>query len=150
MAGRWFEEFEVGQVFEHEIRRTVTEADNVWFSTATHNPAAIHLDHEYCKGTEFGRPLFNSIFTLGLVIGLSVQDTTLGTTVANLGMTDTRFPVPVFPGDTLRARTTVKEIRPSRSRPNAGIVTFFHEGLNQRNDVVCVCTRQALMLRKPA
>jgi acyl dehydratase len=148
MAGLWFEEFSVGQVFEHEIRRTVTEADNVWFSSATYNPAAIHIDAEYCKTTEFGKPLVNSIFTLGLVIGLSVQDTTLGTTVANLGMSDTRFPKPVFAGDTIRSRTTVKEIRESKSRPNAGIVTFFHQGLNQRDEEVCLCTRQALMLRK--
>ena len=150
MAGRWFEEFSVGQTFEHEVRRTVTESDNVWFSSATYNPAAIHIDAEYCKGTEFGRPLVNSIFTLGLVIGLSVQDTTLGTTVANLGMTDTRFPSPVFAGDTIRSRTTVKEIRSSKSRPNAGIVTFVHQGLKQRDEEVCICTRQALMRRKPA
>lgn len=149
MAGKWFEEFEVDHVFEHEIRRTVTEADNMWFSNATYNPAAIHIDAEYCKGTEFGKPLMNSIFTLGLVIGLSVQETTLGTTVANLGMTDVRFPNPVFAGDTLRSCTTVKEIRPSKSRPNAGIVTFLHQGLNQRGEEVCTCTRQALMLRKP-
>ena len=149
MAGKWFEQFKVGQVFEHEIRRTITEADNIWFCGATYNPAQIHIDAEYCKGTEFGQPLVNSIFTLGLVIGLSVQDTTLGTTVANLGMTDTRFPKPVFHGDTVRARTTVMEVRDSKSRANAGIVTFFHEGLNQRNEQVCVCTRQALMLRKP-
>jgi acyl dehydratase len=150
MAGLWFDQFEVGRVFEHEIRRTVTEADNMWFSNATYNPAAIHIDAEYCKGTEFGRPLMNSIFTLGLVIGLSVQDTTLGTTVANLGMTDVVFPKPVFAGDTIRSRTTVKETRPSKSRPNQGIVTFLHEGLNQRGEVVCSCTRQALMLRKAA
>ena len=150
MAGRWFEQFAVGQTFEHEIRRTVTESDNMWFSNATCNPAAVHIDAEYCKGTEFGKPLVNSIFTLGLVIGLSVQDTTLGTTVANLGMSDTRFPKPVFYGDTIRALTVVKEIRESKSRPNAGIVTFQHTGLNQRNEAVCLCTRQALMLRKPA
>lgn len=150
MAGHWFEEFSIGQAFEHEIRRTVTEADNMWFSNATCNPAAIHIDAEYCKGTEFGRPLVNSIFTLGLVIGLSVQETTLGTTVANLGMTDTRFPLPVFPGDTIHSRTTVKDLRESRSRPNAGIVTFLHQGFNQRDEEVCSCTRQALMLRKPA
>ena len=150
MAGRWFEEFFIGQTFEHEIRRTVTESDNIWFSTATCNPAAVHIDYEYCKTTEFGKPLVNSIFTLGLVIGLSVQETTLGTTVANLGMSDTRFPKPVFYGDTIHVRTTVKEIRESKSRPNAGIVTFLHQGLNQRNEEVCVCTRQALMLRKPA
>lgn len=149
MAGRWFEQFEVGQVFEHEIRRTVTEADNMWFSNATYNPAAIHIDAEYCRTTEFGQPLVNSIFTLGLVIGLSVQETTLGTTVANLGMTDTVFPKPVFAGDTLRSRTTVKDIRASKSRPNAGIVTFLHQGFNQRNEEICRCTRQALMLRRP-
>ena len=150
MAGRWFEQFAVGQTFEHDIRRTVTESDNMWFSNATCNPAAVHIDAEYCKGTEFGKPLVNSIFTLGLVIGLSVQDTTLGTTVANLGMSDTRFPKPVFYGDTIRSMTVVKEIRESKSRPNAGIVTFQHTGLNQRNEEVCLCTRQALMLRKPA
>ncbi len=150
MAGQWFEEFVVGQVFDHEIRRTVTEADNVWFNGATYNPAAIHIDAEYCKGTEFGRPLVNSIFTLGLVIGLSVQDTTLGTTVANLGMTDTRFPKPVFHGDTIRSRTTVQDVRSSQSRPNAGIVTFLHQGFNQRGEEVCSTTRQALMLRQPA
>lgn len=149
MAGQWFEEFSVGQTFEHEIRRTVTEADNMWFSSVTYNPAAIHIDAEYCKSTEFGQPLVNSIFTLGLVIGLSVQDTTLGTTVANLGMSDTRFPSPVFHGDTIRSRTTVKELRDSKSRPNAGIVTFLHQGFNQRNEEVCTSTRQALMLRKP-
>jgi len=150
MAGLWFEQFHVGQVFEHEIRRTVTEADNVWFNGATYNPAALHIDAEYCKGTEFGRPLVNSIFTLGLVIGLSVQDTTLGTTVANLGMTETRFPGPVFHGDTIHVRTTVKEVRASRSRPNAGIVTFLHQGFNQRDEEVCTTLRQALMLRRPA
>ena len=150
MAGKWFEAFSVGQTFEHEIRRTVTEADNMWFSNATCNPAAIHIDAEYCKGTEFGQPLVNSIFTLGLVIGLSVQETTLGTTVANLGMTDTRFPSPVFHGDTVRSRTTVMGVRDSQSRPNAGIVTFLHQGFNQRNEEVCTCTRQALMLRRPA
>jgi acyl dehydratase len=150
MAGLWFEEFQVGRVFQHEIRRTVTEADNVWFNGATCNPAAIHIDHEYCKGTEFGRPLINSLFTLGLVIGLSVQDTTLGTTVANLGMTDTRFPKPVFPGDTIHVCTTVMDLRDSKSRPTAGIVTFLHQGLNQRGEEVCTCTRQALMLRRPS
>ena len=121
----------------------------MWFSNATCNPAALHIDAEYCKTTEFGQPLVNSIFTLGLVIGLSVQSTTLGTTIANLGMSDVRFPFPVFHGDTIRVRTTVKEIRASKSRPNAGIVTFLHQGFNQRNEEVCICTRQALMLRKP-
>jgi len=149
MGGLYYEQFEVGRTFDHEIRRTVTEGDNVWFCAATFNPARIHIDAEYCAGTEFKKPLINSIFTLGLVIGLSVQDTTFGTTVANLGMTDVEFPKPVFAGDTLRSRTTVTALRESRSRPNAGIVTFLHEGLNQRDEVVCKCLRQALMLRKP-
>lgn len=149
MAGLYLEQFEVGQVLTHEIRRTVTEADNVWFNAATYNPAAIHIDHEYCRGTEFGRPLVNSIFTLGLIIGLSIQDTTLGTTIANLGMSDVRFPKPVFPGDTLRAKTTVQAVRESASRPDAGVVTFLHEGLNQRDELVCVCVRNALMLKQP-
>ena len=149
MAGLWFEQFNTGQTFEHEIRRTVLESDNMWFSNATCNPAALHIDAEYCKGTEFGKPVVNSLFTLGLVIGLSVQDTTLGTTIANLGMTDVRFAAPVFAGDTVRSRTTVQEVRASKSRPNAGIVTFLHQGLNQRGEEVCVCTRQALMLRRP-
>jgi acyl dehydratase len=150
MAGRWYDELTLGQTFDHEVHRTVTEADNVWFCNATHNPARIHIDAEYCKTTEFGRPLVNSILTLGLVIGLSVQETTLGTTVANLGMTDTRFPRPVFAGDTIRARTTVKELRPSKSRDNAGIVTFLHQGFNQRGEEVCTCLREALMLKRPA
>ena len=150
MAGLWFEQFTIGQEFEHEIRRTVTEADNVWFCGATYNPAAIHIDAEYCKGTEFGKPLVNSVFTLGLVIGLSIQDTTLGTTVANLGMTDVRFPKPLFAGDTVHSITTVKDIRESKSRPTQGIVTFLHQGFNQRGEEICICTRQGLMMRKPA
>ena len=150
MAGRWFDELSVGQTFEHEIRRTVTEADNMWFCGATCNPAAIHIDAEYCRETEFGKPLVNSLFTLGLIIGLSVQETTLGTTVGNLGMTEVKFPKPVFHGDTLRSRTTVVEMRESNSRPNAGVVTFLHQGFNQRGDEVVTCTRQALMLKKAA
>ena len=150
MAGRWYDELTVGDAFEHEIRRTVTEADNMWFCGATCNPAAIHIDAEYCKETEFGKPLVNSLFTLGLVIGLSVQDTTLGTTVGNLGMTDVKFPKPVFHGDTLRSKTTVLEMRESKSRPNAGIVTFLHQGFNQRGEEVVTCKRQALLLKKAA
>ena len=123
MAGLYFEQFEVGQVFIHDIRRTVTEIDNVLFSTMTHNPAAIHLDAEYAKSTEFGKPLMNSVFTLGLMVGISVGDTTLGTTVGNLGWDEVRFPKPVFAGDTLRVQTTVLEKRESRSRPQNGIVT---------------------------
>jgi len=150
MAGRWYDELSVGDAFEHEIRRTVTEADNMWFCGATCNPAAIHIDAEYCRETEFGKPLVNSLFTLGLVIGLSVQDTTLGTTVGNLGMTDVKFPKPVFHGDTLRSKTTVLEMRESKSRPNAGIVTFLHQGFNQRGEEVVTCKRQALLLKKAA
>jgi acyl dehydratase len=149
MAGLYLEQFEVGRKFHHEIRRTVTEADNIWFCSATYNPAQIHIDYEYCAKTEFGKPLVNSIFTLGLVIGLSIQDTTLGTTVANLGMSETKFPKPVFAGDTVRVVTTVLDVRESKSRPTQGIVTFLHEGFNQRGDLVCTTQRQALMLRKP-
>jgi len=150
MAGLYFEQFTVGQVFDHEIRRTVTDMDNILFSSLTYNPAAIHIDHAYAAATEFGKPLMNSIFTLGLVIGLSVQDTTLGTTIANLGMTDTTFPKPVFAGDTIRARTTVVELRDSKSRPTQGIVTFEHLGLNQKDEIVCRTLRGALMMRVPA
>ena len=150
MAGLYFEQFEVGQRFVHEIRRTVTDMDNMMFSSLTYNPAALHIDHAYAASTEFGRPLMNSIFTLGLVIGLSVQDTTFGTTVANLGMTDTTFPKPVFAGDTIRAETVVKDVRPSRSRPGQGIVTFEHIGLNQRDEIVCRTLCAGLMLAKPA
>jgi acyl dehydratase len=150
MGGLYYEQFEVGRTFDHEIHRTVTESDNVWFCSVTCNPARIHIDADYCASTEFKQPLVNSIFTLGLVIGLSVQDTTLGTTIANLGMTDVEFPRPVFAGDTLRSRTTVVAARESRSRPNAGIVTFRHEGLNQRGEIVCLCIRQALMHRRQA
>ena len=148
MAGLWFDEFVVGQVFRHEIRRTVTEADNIWFSAMTYNPAQLHIDYDYAAKAEFGKPLVNSIFTLGLVIGLSIQDTTLGTTVANLGMTDTVFPKPVFAGDTIRSETTVTAVRSSKSRPEQGIVTFEHIGLNQRDEVVCRTIRNALMLRR--
>lgn len=150
MAGLWFEEFSVGRRFEHEIRRTVTEADNTLFSAMTYNPAAIHIDHDYASRTEFGRPLVNSLFTLGLVVGLSVGDTTLGTTVGNLGFESTTFPKPVFHGDTIRAETEVKAVRPSKSRPGQGIVTFEHVGLNQRDEVVCRTVRNALMLGRPA
>ena len=150
MAGLWFEEFEVGQVIRHEIRRTVLEYDNMLFSSLTYNPAQIHIDHAYAASTEYGRPLMNSIFTLGLVIGLSVQDTTLGTTVANLGMTDTLFPNPVFAGDTIRSETHILEKRESKSRPTQGIVTFEHLGLNQKDEIVCRTKRNALMLKRPA
>jgi acyl dehydratase len=149
MAGLYFEEFSEGQVFEHPMSRTVTEMDNVLFTTLTMNPQPLHLDAEFAKTTEFGRPLVNSIFTLGLVIGMTVGDTTLGTTVANLGMSDVRFPKPVFHGDTIRARTTVASVRKSRSRSDAGIIEFEHEGLNQRGETVAICRRAALMKTKP-
>ena len=150
MAGLWFEEFSVGQRFVHEVRRTVTDTDNILFSSLTYNPAAIHIDHDYAATTEFGRPLMNSLFTLGLVVGLTVQDTTMGTTVGNLGFQETLFPKPVFAGDTIRAETEVTAIRASQSRPGQGIVTFVHSGLNQRDEVVCRATRAALMLGRPA
>ncbi len=150
MAGRFFEEFTAGEIITHAIRRSVTEADNVLFTTMTMNPAAIHLDAEYCAGTEFGQPLVNSLFTLGLVVGLSVHDTTLGTTVGNLGFEETKFPKPVFHGDTIRAETEVVSLRESASRPGQGIVTFIHRGFNQRDELVCTCQRAALMLKAPA
>lgn len=150
MAGRYFEEFEIGQTFTHEVRRTVTDMDNILFSSLTYNPAAIHIDAEYAKDTEFGKPLMNSIFTLGLVVGLSIYDTTLGTTVGNLGWEEVRFAKPVFAGDTLRSESKVVAIRESKSRPNQGIVTFEHRGFNQRGEEVAYCRRVALMLRRPA
>ena len=150
MAGRWYEQFEEGEVIVHETRRTVTETDNVLFTTLSMNPAAIHLDHDYSSRTEFGKPLMNSVFTLGLVVGLSVGDTTLGTTVGNLGFEDVKFPKPVFAGDTIRAETTVAAKRESKSRPTQGIVTFVHRGINQRGEVVCECRRLALMMKAPA
>jgi acyl dehydratase len=149
VAGLYFEQFEIGQVFKHEIRRTVTDMDNILFSSLTYNPAAIHIDHDYASRTEYGKPLMNSIFTLGLVIGLAVQDTTLGTTIGNLGMTDTTFPKPVFAGDTIRSETKILEKRESKSRPTQGIVTFEHIGLNQRDEIICRTVRNALMMKVP-
>src|SRR5712671_2013968 len=145
MAGLYFEEFEEGQVFDHAISRTVTEMDNVLFSALTMNPQPLHLDEEFAKQTEFGQRLVNSLFTLGLIIGISVGETTLGTTIANLGMGDVRFPKPVFHGDTLRARTIVRSKRRSQSRKDAGIVEFEHQGLNQRAEIVAICRRAGLM-----
>src|SRR5207253_890076 len=124
MSGLYFEQFQVGQAFAHKIRRTVTETDNVLFCSLTMNPAAIHLDAEYCKGTPFGQPLVNSVYTLGLMVGLSIYDTTFGTTVANLGWEEVKFPKPVFVGDTLRVETKVLAVRESQSRKDSGIVTF--------------------------
>ena len=150
MAGRYFEEFQVGQILAHDIHRTVTETDNVLISTLTHNPAALHLDAEYAAGTEFGRVLVNSCFTLSLMVGVSVHDTTHRTAIANLGWDEVRFPKPVFIGDTLRIETEVQALRESRSRPNAGIVTFIHRAFNQRDEEVASCKRHALMLKRPA
>ena len=148
MSGLYFEDFSIGQRFDHPIRRTVTEADNVFFTAMTHNPAQLHLDAEYAKGTEFGQRIVNSLFTLGLMIGISVGDTTLGTTVANLGMDEVRFPKPVFHGDTLHVETEVLELRESKSRPANGIVTVLHRAINQRDEIVAQCKRSALMLKK--
>ena len=149
MAGLWFEDFTEGQVFEHALSRTVTEMDNVLFSSLTMNPQPLHLDAEFARTTEFGRPLVNSLFTLGLLIGMTVGETTLGTTIGNLGMTSVAFPKPVFHGDTVRARSTVRSVRASRSRPDAGLVEFLHEATNQRGEVVATCIRTALMRRRP-
>ena len=149
MAGLYFEEFSVGRVFDHAWTRTVTEMDNVLYSSLTMNVQPLHLDEEFASKTEFGQRIVNSLFTLGLMIGITVNDTTLGTTVANLGMTDVKFPKPVFHGDTLRVRTTVVSVRESKSRPDAGIVEFSHVALNQRGETVAQCVRQALMRKKP-
>ncbi len=147
-SGRWFEDLPVGAVVRHATRRTVTETDNVLFTTMSMNTAPMHLDAEYAAGSEFGRPLVNSMFTSALVVGLSVAELTQGTIVAQLGFS-VDFPAPVFVGDTIHVETTVVEARPSGSRPNAGIVVFEHQGLNQRDELVCRLRRTALMLRRP-
>jgi len=150
MPGCYFEEFTVGQHFDHEIRRTITEADNVWFSALTHNPQPLHIDAEFCKTTEFGKPLVNSCLTLAFMVGISVNDTTVGTTVANLGWDDVRFPKPLFHGDTIHIETEVLELRDSSSRPDNGIVVFEHRAYNQHDELVGTCKRTALMMRRPA
>lgn len=150
MAGLYFEDFKVGQEFKHALTRTVTEMDNTMFSLLTLNPQPLHIDAHFAAKTEFGQRIFNSLYTLGIMIGMTVYDTTLGTTVANLGMTDVRFPKPVFHGDTLRATTRVISLRDSKSRPEAGIVEFEHHALNQNDEIVGSCRRMALMHRKPA
>ncbi|GAA4759764.1 MaoC family dehydratase [Novosphingobium ginsenosidimutans] len=150
MPGVWFDELSVGQRFDHAIRRTVTETDNVLFTTLSHNPAQLHLDAEYMKGSEYGQVLVNSCFTLSLMVGVSVGDTTLGTAVANLGWDEVRFPKPVFIGDTLNIVTEVLELRGSKSRPDAGIVTFLHQAFNQRGELVASCKRSGLQRKKPA
>ena len=150
MTGLYYEQFEIGMEFKHSLTRTVTESDNLLFCALTHNPQPLHLDEEFSKGTEYGQRIVNSLFTLGLVIGVSVGDTTLGTTIGNLGMTDTRFANPVFHGDTIRSVTKVREKRISKSRPNAGLVIFEHYGFNQRAEEVAFCVRTAFMMRTPS
>jgi acyl dehydratase len=148
MPGLYFENFQIGMRFNHAMRRTVTETDNLMICTLTHNPQPLHLDAEYAVASEFGQIVVNGIFTFGLMIGLSVADTTLGTLVANLGYDAVTMPNPVFIGDTLRSQTMVIDLRPSRSRPHAGLVVFEHQAFNQRDDLVCQCRRTALLQRK--
>ena len=148
MSGKYFEELEVGLTFEHEPGRTVTETDNLLFTALTQNPQPLHLDAEFASQSIHGKILVNSIFTLGLVVGLSVADTTLGTTLGNLGFDQTTFPHPVFIGDTIRVASKVADRRASRSKPARGIVTFDHTGTNQRGEIVCSCRRGAMMMRK--
>jgi acyl dehydratase len=150
MAGLYYEQFEVGKTIRHSVTRTVTEMDNTLFSVMTMNAQPLHIDAHFAAQSEFGQRLVNSIFTLGLVIGISVNDTTLGTTIANLGMTDVRFPKPVFHGDTLSAETEVIATRMSKSRGDAGIVEFEHRAFNQRGENVCICRRSAFMKCRPA
>jgi len=150
MAGRYFDEWQVGDKVAHAVTRTVTETDNVLVSALTHNPQPMHLDHEAAAASEFGKPLVNSIYTFGLMVGVSVSDTTLGTLVANLGYDKLVFPHPVFVGDTLRSESECTAVRESKSRPNAGIVTWEHRSFNQRGELVCQCSRSALLLKKPA
>ena len=149
MAGRFFDEWQVGDTVAHAVTRTVTETDNVLVSALTHNPQPMHLDHEAAAASEFGQPLVNSIYTFGLMVGVSVSDTTLGTLIANLGYDKLIFPSPVFVGDTLRSESECLEVRESKSRPNAGIVTWEHRSFNQRGELVCKCSRSALLLKKP-
>jgi len=150
MAGLYYEEFKPGMEFQHALTRTVTEMDNILFCAMTHNPQPLHLDEEFSKKTQYGQRIVNSLFTLGLVIGVTVAETTLGTTLGNLGMTDIRFKNPVFHGDTIRVVTRIKEVRESKSRPNEGIVTFEHIGYNQRGEEVCYVVRTGLMRKRPA
>lgn len=150
MAGLYLEEFSAGQVFKHELTKTITESDNMFFSVMTLNPQPLHIDFDFASKTEWGKPLVNSLFTLGLMIGISVHDTTLGTTVANLGMTDTVFPHPVFHGDTIHVETEVKSVRESKSRNDRGIVEFEHRAYNQHGALVAKTTRQAMLRKKPS
>ena len=147
MAGRTFEQWKIGDHVAHDLSRTVTEADNLLITTLTHNPQPLHLDAEYAAGTEFGRIVVNGLFTFSLMVGISVADTTLGTLVANLGYDKVTMPKPVFIGDTLKVETEVVDLRASKSRPNAGIVTFRHRAFNQRGEMVCEALRTALVSR---
>ncbi len=149
MPGVWFDDLYIGQKFDHPIRRTVTETDNVLFTTLTHNPALLHLDEHYMQGTEFGARIVNSVFTLGLMVGISVNDTTLGTAIANLGWDEVRFPKPLFHGDTVHVTTEVIDLRESKSRPDAGIVTFLHQAFNQKDELVASCKRSGLQRKRP-
>ncbi len=147
MAGRSFEQWKVGDHIAHDLSRTVTETDNLLITTLTHNSQPLHLDAEYAAGSEFGRIVVNGLFTFALMVGVSVGDTTLGTLVANLGYDKVTMPKPVFIGDVLRVETEVMELRDSKSRPNAGIVTFRHRAFNQRGEMVCEALRTALVQR---
>lgn len=150
-GGLWFEDFEIGRNFRHRLTRTVTEMDNMLFSNLTLNPQPLHIDRHFCeRETEWGQPLVNSLFTLGLLIGISVNDTTMGTTIGNLGMSDVKFPHPLFQGDTVNCTTEVVGRRESKSRPDAGIVEFHHKAFNQDGKLVAECRRQAFMRRRPA
>jgi acyl dehydratase len=150
-GGLYFEEFKVGRVFKHGLTRTVTQMDNMLFSNMTLNPQPLHIDAHFCATeTQWGQPLMNSLFTLGLMIGISVNDTTVGTTIGNLGMTDVKFPAPLFEGDTVRVETEVIGARTSKSRPDAGIVDFYHRAYKQDGTLVAECKRQGFMLKRPA
>ena len=149
VSGRWFEDLDVGEVIHHATRRTVTETDNVLFTTMTMNPAPMHLDADYAARSEFGQRLVNSMFTLALVVGLSVPELTLGTIIAQLGITDVAFPAPVFHGDTIRVETEIASVRESRSRPDAGLVEFEHRAYQQDDTLVCRATRTGLMHKRP-
>jgi acyl dehydratase len=149
-GGVFFEDFVAGEVVEHRYTRTVTQMDNMLFSNMTLNPQPLHIDRHFCEQTEWGQPIMNSLFTLGLMIGMSVSDLTVGTTIANLGMTDVKFSHPVFEGDTIRATTEIVGKRESKSRPGAGIVEFHHRAYNQDDKLVAQCRRSAFMLKRPA
>ena len=150
MAGLYLEEFTVGQVIRHPLRRTITESDNVLFSVMTMNPQPLHIDFDYAAKSEWGKPLVNSLFTLGLMIGISVPDTTLGTIVANLGMTETTFPHPLFHGDTVRVETEIVSVRESKSKPDRGVVEMEHRAYNQNGDLLARCLRQTMVQKRPA